>query len=68
MRQLAAIGGGLSLSPQQVSALPERLRAADASRQQRTEPKTVWDRPWVLALLAGLLGLEWWLRRRSGLV
>ncbi len=67
MRQIAATGGGYALAPGDVSGLPERLHAAEQSKQRKTEPRTAWDRPWVLASLFLLLAAEWWIRRRSGM-
>jgi hypothetical protein len=53
------------------------VRAADASRvaswidelagsQRQPEPRDLWDRAWVFALVATLLCVEWTLRRRWG--
>lgn len=67
MRQIAAAGGGLSLSTRDLPSLPERLSAMQTARQTRPEPRSAWDRPWVLATLLGLAAVEWWLRRRWGL-
>jgi hypothetical protein len=67
MRQIAATSGGYALAPGDVSGLPERLQAAEQAKQRKTEPRTAWDRPWVLAFLFLLLAAEWWIRRRSGM-
>jgi hypothetical protein len=43
-------------------AVPAAVKVqADATWESR------WDRAWVLILLAGLLGCEWFIRRRNGL-
>jgi len=61
MRQIAAVGGGEALSPD------FRLAPIEKRRSGVENPTTAWDRSWVLASLLALLGLEWWIRRRSGL-
>lgn len=67
MRQLAAVGGGLALTPSELSSLPDRLRAAERLATRIREPHTAWDSGGFLALLVGLLAAEWLLRRRAGL-
>jgi hypothetical protein len=67
MRQLAAVGGGQALTANDLSSLPGKLQSAEASLSRKPEQKTAWDKPWVLASLMCLLGLEWYIRRRSGL-
>jgi hypothetical protein len=66
MQQIAAIGGGQSLTPVELNSLPERLRAAELTAVKVEEPRTLWDRWWVLAILLGVLTTEWLLRRRLG--
>ncbi|MCC6622818.1 MAG: hypothetical protein IT385_16270 [Deltaproteobacteria bacterium] len=51
----------LSASP---SDLP--LEAATVMRVKSRTHKDLWSAPWALALVVGLFGLEWWLRRRYG--
>ncbi|HXG22916.1 MAG TPA: VWA domain-containing protein [Chthonomonadales bacterium] len=67
MRQLAVIGGGHAYSLHDIGDLPQQLKAAELARERKTDPRTAWDRPWVLMALMVLLGAEWWLRRKSGL-
>jgi hypothetical protein len=33
----------------------------------RLPPSPLWDRGWTLLLFAGMLGGEWWLRKRQHL-
>jgi len=68
MQQIAAVGGGQSLQPSELNSLPEKLRSAELASVKVSEPRTLWDRWWVLAALLGLLTAEWLLRRRLGLV
>jgi hypothetical protein len=68
MRQLAAAGGGIAVTTAELRSLPDRLIAERESREKRPEPHTAWDRSWILAALLGVAAIEWWLRRRWGLV
>ncbi len=67
MAQIAAVGGGESLSLPGLRALPQKLRDARAMLKTRTDSQPVWDQWWVLAVILGLLSLEWIFRRRWGL-
>ena len=67
MQQIAAAGGGDSLTPASLPALPEKLHALEIAASQQKESVTAWDRGGILALLLVLLTLEWSLRRRFGL-
>ncbi len=69
MRQLASMGGGSALAPEEIALLPEKLRAAEQKLTSgpKAEPRTAWDRPWILFVLLAITGLEWWLRRRWGM-
>ena len=67
MRQIAEAGGGQALRLAELPSLPEKLKAAEQAATRKQEPRSAWDRGWVLALLVGLLTAEWVLRRRAGL-
>ena len=61
--------GGRGLAPEELPTLLQQLQ----SRQDEFEEEIVthislWDRWPVLLALVGLLSLEWWLRKRWGLV
>ncbi len=63
---IANVTGGRALGA--VDELPEKLEF-DPPRIVRVDRRTdveLWSRPGLLALLVGLLGLEWLLRQRSG--
>ncbi len=69
MESLAAMTGGQSLAPEQLPELIQRLahQTKNLEIQQETK-KTFWDKwPFFLALV-GLLAVEWYLRKRWGLV
>jgi len=69
MESLAAMTGGELLAPEQLPELIRRLTEETESLEIRRETKTTfWDTwPFFLAVV-GILGLEWYLRKRWGLV
>lgn len=49
--------------------VPELIEDGTVVRPATAGPRSeLWDRPWVLLVLAGLLSLEWTLRRRNHLL
>lgn len=73
LETLAAMTGGESLAPEELSALVKRLARQTESLQVRQESKmTLWSKNWYFwsffLLLVSLLAAEWYLRKRWGLV
>jgi hypothetical protein len=68
MRQLAEISGGAVVTAKDVARLPEIVRRWDAARELSHRRHSAWDHRWLLAGIFVLLGAEWWLRRREGLL
>lgn len=68
MAQIAEAGGGKALSLNEIDQLPRLLRESRSWQQKKPEPQSIWDRWEVLALILGLLSLEWIFRRRGGFV
>jgi hypothetical protein len=68
MRQIAETSGGAVLKPDDVARLDEVVRKWEAARQIAHRQRPIWDRWAVLVPLLALLGGEWWLRRREGLL
>jgi hypothetical protein len=65
LRAAAAQTGGVLLPPDAALAdVP--IRAPTVMRVRNRAFVELWSLPWVLAGLAALFGLEWWLRRRFG--
>ncbi|HEY8962527.1 MAG TPA: glutamine amidotransferase, partial [Luteolibacter sp.] len=63
LRDLAAATGGREIADPEEAA---RQLVSDIDRSQKADVvlfKPAWDRPWVWAVLAGLLSVEWWLRK-----
>ncbi|MGE0610358.1 MAG: hypothetical protein AB7O62_24935, partial [Pirellulales bacterium] len=69
MSALAAMTGGEAMKPEQLPALLDRLKSypeqLEVREQQRSE---LYDNPWVLTLLISIWSLEWFLRKKWGLV
>ena len=68
MGRLAQASGGAVVSAADIARMGEVVRRWEASRQLAHRQQSVWDRWWVLGGLLSLLGLEWWLRRKEGLL
>jgi len=68
MRQLAEISSGAVLAAKDVARLPEIVRRWDAARELSHQRHSTWDRWWLMSGIFALLGAEWWLRRREGLL
>jgi hypothetical protein len=69
MKNLAAMTGGESFTPELLGVLVKRLteKTAQLETQQETK-KTFWDTWSFFLTLVGLLSIEWYLRKRWGLV
>lgn len=66
---LAAITGGQALPPEELPKLVQRLAQQAENLDVQTETKeTLWDTWTLFLILTGLLGTEWFLRKRWSLV
>jgi hypothetical protein len=71
LRQLAARSGGRYFSPTEISALPEALRSQQsfAPREiQRAQSFELWNWKYMLAFVVLLLAIEWFVRKRNGML
>ena len=71
LRRLAAETQGEVWQPAQAGELAGRLFAQPPPQVQeagRAEWQPAWPRGWVLGALVGMMGIEWWARRRRGLL
>lgn len=69
MDSLASMTGGKSLAPEELPQALKQLGTAGESLVETTEVKqNLWDTWPLFLLLVGLLGIEWYLRKRWGLV
>lgn len=67
LKELSAITGGLSVVPEEVDGLLERLKESK-SNLTRVQSITLWDNWWLLLVFVGLMSVEWFLRKKRGLV
>ncbi|MFC1660433.1 hypothetical protein ACFL3S_03055 [Gemmatimonadota bacterium] len=67
LQRLADDTGGRYYEPAEIGNLPEDLRVTGAG-VTLTEERDLWDMPVLFFLLVLLLGGEWFLRRRRGMI
>ena len=67
LKQLATKTGGAYLTLAEASTLSEKINA-HLRPIFATEERDLWDTPLVLICVVALLGIEWFLRKRIGLV
>jgi len=67
LKQLSSLTGGVLLKPEEVEGLLKRLKETktDLTRVQLT---TLWDNWGLLLVFVSLMSVEWFLRKRRGLV
>ena len=69
METIAAMTGGQALAPEQLPSLLEQLlRQTSTLQVEQVRKRTLWDTWPVFLLFVGLLSVEWYLRKRWGLV
>ena len=69
LTDLAVQTGGRYVPLRDAQQLPDLIpRAAERKPPQCAAAEPLWDRTWVLLAIAGLLSLEWALRRRNHLL
>ncbi|MBN2448382.1 MAG: VWA domain-containing protein [Phycisphaerae bacterium] len=68
LRELAERTGGQFVPIADAGALPNWIESAAETRTERGPRRDLWDRWWVMAVLAVLLATEWAVRRRCQLL
>ncbi|TMQ01683.1 MAG: hypothetical protein E6L09_02500 [Verrucomicrobia bacterium] len=68
LAQVARVTGGSEIPLAGLKDLPRRVRQFEESSREKLKAQDIWDRLPVFSLLVGLLAMEWYLRRRLGLV
>ena len=68
LSQISYATGGESIELSELGSLPPKLKLFESLLCERTKPEDVWDRLPVFSLLVCLLGIEWLIRRASGLL
>ena len=68
LKELSSITGGLALKPEEIDGLLDRLKAAKFGDLTRIQIISLWDNWWFLLVFVSLMSLEWFLRKKRGLV
>jgi hypothetical protein len=68
MNLIAEVTGGEMLEVGELDTLPDKVRAFETLAKERVKPIDIWDRLPVFSTLICVLGVEWFLRRASGLL
>ena len=68
LKELAAITGGSSMKPEDLGSLMERLKQTKFSALARIQILTLWDNWWLLLAFVCVMSLEWFSRKKQGLV
>jgi hypothetical protein len=68
MEEIALITGASAVAPEQWPAIPRELVKLDLAKRMEVKPEDAWDKGSFFALLVGLLAVEWFVRRRTGLL
>ena len=66
LQRIAQLTGGSCLTVRELPRLKDLVKTDPITTTVRSE-RPLWDNGWVAALLVGLLGMEWILRRRHDL-
>lgn len=66
--QISYTTGGESLELSELGTLPGKLKLFESLLCERTKPEDIWDRMPIFSILICLLGIEWLIRRASGLL
>lgn len=68
MNLIAEVTGGEMLEIGELNTLPDKMQAFETLARERVKPVDIWDRLPIFGSLVCLLGVEWFLRRASGLL
>ncbi len=68
LKELASMTGGSLLKPEDLDSLFVRLKQTRFNALTRLQVITLWDNWWFLLAFVGVMSLEWFLRKKRGLV
>jgi uncharacterized membrane protein len=70
LEEMARTTGGYYFRPQDAESIVDAVaQSVESARVAGIEPqdREIWDSPFVFGLILGIMGVEWFVRRRSGL-
>jgi hypothetical protein len=68
LKELAAASGGTTVKPEELGNLIERLKQTNTQALTRIKVISLWDNWWLLVVFVGLMTVEWFIRKKRGLV
>jgi len=68
MKRMAEVSGGRALAAGDIAGLGDFVREWRVRKQLSDQKESLWDRWWLLTAILMALALEWFLRRREGLL
>jgi hypothetical protein len=68
LAQISKVTGGGQIPLAGLNQLPQRVKQFEERSREKLKAEDIWDRLPVFSLLVGLLTVEWFLRRKVGLV
>lgn len=68
LKELSSLSGGTALKPEEFGELLDRLKQKKMTALTRTQTIPLWDNWGLLLLFVGLMSVEWFRRKKLGLV
>lgn len=68
MNLISEVTGGQMLEIGDLDGLPDKMQEFETLAREQVKPRDIWDRLPVFSALICILGVEWFLRRTSGLL
>ena len=68
MAQVATLSGARPVSVEEWPSLANEMLTRKLSSQIASKPVDAWDTPWLFSAIIGLLTIEWFIRRRAGMI
>ncbi len=71
LKQMAAASGGAYADASQFDRLVREIQSRPSMKPERQTTSSefeLWNKPWLLSLIVLLFGIEWFVRKRSGML
>lgn len=68
LKDISLQSGGTSIKPEEIGSLLERLKQTKFNAMTRIQVFTLYDNWWLLCVFVFLMNLEWFIRKKRGLV